>query len=101
MEVTDVLRDRGTEPDGLQRMAMVSVLLHGAMAIVLLVAPAGWFSGRNEPEARAVMTISLGGSPGPANTGMTPMSARPVQAPAPAEAPARPEPVRPPAARTP
>ncbi len=101
MEVTDVLRDRVTEPDGLQRMAVVSALLHGAMVIVLVVAPAGWFSARSEPAPRSVMTISLGGAPGPANTGMTPMSARPVQAPAPAEAPTRPEPVRPPAARTP
>jgi TonB family protein len=49
-----------------------------------------------------VMTISLGdGAPGPVNGGMTPTGGRPVQAEQPPEAPKRPEPIRPPAARTP
>jgi TonB family protein len=66
------------------------------------MAPAGWFTARNEPEPRSIMTITLGGgAPGPANTGMTPMAARPVQSTAPIATPARPEPIRPPAARTP
>lgn len=102
MDVTDILRDRMEEPGGLQRMAIVSALLHGALVVLLVVAPAGWFTARNEPTPRTVMTITLGGgAPGPANTGMTPLAARPVQAPPPAEPPRRPEPVRPPAARTP
>jgi TonB family protein len=47
------------------------------------------------------MTISLGGAPGPRAGGMTPMGGRPVQQ-AVAETPkARPEPVRPPAAKAP
>ncbi len=103
MDVTDILRDRVQEPEGLQRMAVVSAVLHGVLALVLLVAPAGWFTAGNEP-VRSVMTITLGGgAPGPANTGMTPLAARPVQAETPLEAPEprRPEPIRPPAARTP
>jgi TonB family protein len=103
MDVSDILRDRVQEPEGLQRMAVVSVGLHVLLLVLIVVAPSGWFTAR-EPEPRSVMTITLGGgAPGPANTGMTPLAARPVQAPQPIEAPAprRPEPVRPPAARTP
>ena len=48
------------------------------------------------------MTITLGGgNEGPANGGMTPMSARPVQEVKPPDEPKRPEPVRPPAAKAP
>lgn len=104
MDVTDILRDRVQEPDGLQRMAIVSAVLHIVLLVVLLVAPAGWFSARSAPDQRTVMTITLGGgAPGPANTGLTPLAARPVQVEKPIEAPAprRPEPIRPPAARTP
>jgi protein TonB len=48
------------------------------------------------------MTISLdGGDGGPANGGMTSISARPVQEVKPPDEPRRPEPVRPPAAKAP
>jgi protein TonB len=45
---------------------------------------------------RTVMTISLGGAPGPRSGGMTPLAGRPVQQVAP-ETPPKAEPVRPPA----
>ena len=100
-DVSDVLRDRGQEPGGLQQMAVVSVVVHMALLAAMVFAPGGWFSARPS-EPRTVMTISLGdGAPGPVNGGMTPSGGRPVQAEQPAEAPKRPEPVRPPAARTP
>ena len=101
MDVTDVLRDRMHEPGGLQRMAIVSVLVHGAVVAALVLAPGNWLSQQEAPP-RTVMTISLGGgSGGPTSGGMTSIGGRAVQAQTPPDAPTRPEPVRPPAARTP
>lgn len=101
MDASDVLRDRMQRPAGLQRMLVVSMLVHGALVALMTLAPGGWFSQR-VPERRTVMTISLGGgAPGPENGGMTRIDGRAVQAEKPPDAPKRPEAVRPPAARTP
>ena len=101
MDATDVLRDRMQPPAGLQRMLAVSVLAHGALVVLAVLAPGAWFATRAQ-EPRTVMTISLrGGVPGPENGGMTKIGGRPVQAETPPDAPKRPEAVRPPAARTP
>ena len=99
MDVTDVIRGRMAQPAGLQKMGVVSVLIHGALLAVLALSPRGWFSQR-APEARTVMTISLGGGPaGPANGGFTAIGGRPVQEIKPPDA--KREAVRAPAARTP
>ncbi len=101
MNVSDVLRDRVSEPVGLERMVLVSVLAHVALAGALLLAPGGWLSA-SKPAPRTIMTISLsGGNGGPNNGGLTSISQRAVQAEAPAEPPKRPEPIRPPAAKEP
>jgi periplasmic protein TonB len=101
MEVTDVLRDRMHEPAGLQQMAVVSILLHGSMAAVLVLAPGGWLAQRVETP-REVMTISLSaGTPGPTSGGMTAIGGRPVQVVTPPEEVKKPEPVRAPAAKAP
>jgi TonB family protein len=101
VDVTDVLRDRVHEPDGLQRMAAVSVLVHGAALAAVILAPGGWLSQQDAPP-KTVMTISLGGGNGGASSGgMTSIGGRAIQAETPPDAPKRPEPVRPPAARTP
>lgn len=100
MDVTDVLRDRMHEPAGLQRMAAVSLLVHGAALALVIVAPGGWFS---SPAAapKTVMTITLGGgNGGPQNGGLNAIGGRAVQAETPPDV-KRPEPVRPPAAKTP
>lgn len=98
-DVSDVLRDRRREPDGLRHGVMASTVLHAVVLAAVLFAPGGWFG--TPPPPRTVMTISLGeGSVGPANGGVTPISARAIQT-KPIEAPKRPEPVRPPAAATP
>lgn len=99
MDVSDVLRDRMSEPAGLQRMAAMSVVAHGAILAAILFAPAGWLGGK--PDAsRVVMTISLGsGTPGPKNGGMTPIGGRAIQEQAPPVPPKTPDPVRPPAAK--
>jgi TonB family protein len=87
------------EPGGLQQMAAVSMLAHGALLAALIVAPAGLF-GRQADAPRIVMSISLGGGvPGPDNGGLTSIGGRPVQEVQPPEAPR--EAVRAPAAKAP
>jgi TonB family protein len=99
MDVTDVLRGRMHQPAGLQRMAAVSALVHGAALAALVLAPGNMFSSR-PTETRSVMTISLGeGTPGPTNSGLTNIGGRPVQVEKPPEAPK--EALRPPAAKAP
>ncbi len=101
MDVTDVLRDRMQEPAGLQATAVVSALVH-AVALAAIVLLSGGLFGERARQPRSVMTISLGGgNGGPENGGMTSIGGRPVQAVIPPEEIKRPEPVRPPAARTP
>ena len=94
--VSDVIAARSQEPEGLSRMIAVSVAVHVAVFVILALAPAPHFD--DEPET--VMTISLGGAPGPRAGGMTPMGGRTVQAPAPIEA-ARPRAEMPPAPSAP
>lgn len=99
-DVTDVLRDRQQDAGGLGQMTILSVVLHIAILGGLAFAPGGWFAA--QPEPKTVMTISLGdAAPGPANGGISSISARAIQTEQPIEAPKRPEPIRPPAARTP
>ena len=69
MDVTDVLRGRMHETDGLQRMALVSFVAHGLVVAALVFAPGGWLSQQEAP-VKTVMTISLGGgNGGPASGG--------------------------------
>jgi protein TonB len=101
MDVTDVLRDRTGEPEGLRTTIGVSVAVHVLLAVVIMAAPDAWFPAR-EAEPRSVMTITLGGgTPGPATGGMSQIAGRAVQTEAPAEPPVRPPPLRPPAAKPP
>jgi TonB family protein len=81
-------------------MAVVSATVHVVVIALAFVAPGGWF-GASAPEARSVMTISLGGSRGPQTGGMNQIGGRPVQEVTPPDAPPRPEPIRPPAAKPP
>lgn len=100
-DVSDLLRARMVEPRGFQHMTIVSLLAHAVLLAGMIFAPSAWMSGQ-EPEPQTVMTISLGGgTPGPSNGGMTSISGRAVQAEPLPEPPARPEPIRPPAAATP
>ena len=94
--VTDILVQRTRTATGLNRMVAVSLGAHVVVALFVLLMPSGAFEDRSP---RTVMTISLGGAPGPKAGGMTPMGGRPVQAP-PAEAPTR-APLAAPAAKTP
>ena len=98
MEVTDVLRDRMQTPAGLQRMISASVAVH-LVAASLMFARGGFLKRHDVPPT--LMTISLSGSAGPENGGMTAMGGRPVQAVTPPEDVARREAVRAPAEKTP
>jgi len=94
--VTELLVHRTRGAAGLNRMVAVSLGVHAIVAIAIVLTPSGPVEDRNP---RTVMTISLGGAPGPRNGGMTPMGGRPIQAP-PAEAPTR-APVTAPAPKAP
>ena len=101
MEVTDVLIDRRVEPKGMQAMLAASMVFHAVLLAGFLFAPGGWLDSR-KTAPKTIMTITLGGgNEGPANGGMTSVSARPVQVQTPPDEPKRPEPVRPPAAKVP
>jgi len=83
--VTDVIVARSRRDDALQRMLVWSVGGHVVVLLAALLWPASSADRGQEP----VMTISLGGAPGPRAGGMTQMGARAVQAPPPEDAPRR------------
>lgn len=77
--VSDIIAARSREPEGLNRMIAVSVAVHALVVAAFMFAPKPDFS---DDVPRTVMTVSLGGAPGP-RTGMTAMGGRAVQAPEP------------------
>src|SRR6185295_14910712 len=94
MEVTDILRDRMQTPAGLQKMVSLSVAVHVLLGAGLMVSRGGFARHEVPP---TLMNISLSGSAGPENGGMTALGGRPVQAVTPPEEPVKREAVRPPA----
>ena len=99
MDVAAVLRDRMQTPAGLQKMLSLSVAVHLALVASLIVARGGFLRRQTVPPT--LMTISLSGSGGPENGGMTALGGRPVQAPLPPEEVPKREAPRAPAAKTP
>jgi TonB family protein len=95
--VSSILIGRSREADGLSRMIVVSLVIHGVFLTALVLTPLDWRQTAFEKKV-APMMISLGPS-GTADTGgMTAITSRPVQAETPADA----KPVTaPPAAKTP
>jgi protein TonB len=99
MEVTDVLRARMQEPDGLRTTALVSLLFHSLVAAGLAFGPIRWLTPQAAPD-KPVMTITLGGAgTGPKSGGLTAIGGRPVQTTEPP--PLKAEPIRAPAAKVP
>jgi TonB family protein len=76
--VTEVLLDRAREPRGIRTTLGVSVAIHVVAALVLILTP-GALGMRAEEMPRTVMTISLGGAPGPQVGGRNPLGGRPIQ----------------------
>ncbi len=97
--VSATIDARMREPEGLRKMLAVSVLAHvvSMAAVVLLPGLLGDFS--KPPEQ--IMTISIGGAPGPVTGGMTSIGGRPIQRTVPTPELPRPQPIRPPAAKAP
>jgi TonB family protein len=93
--VTDIIVSRSGEPDGLSRMVVWSIAAH-AVAIMLMLL---WPDVAAPERPREIMTISLGGAPGPKTGGLTQIGGREVQAAAPE--PAKPVEEAPPAPKTP
>jgi TonB family protein len=94
--VSDILLQRARPETGLARTLPVSIAAHALLLITLALLPQDW----HQPvESRTVMTISLGGTPGPRTGGMTAIGGRAVQEVAPPQA--RPQPPTPPAAKPP
>lgn len=71
--VTSVLLERARHEGGLSRMVTASLAAHAVLVMLLIAASALAGHGR-EQDLRDVMTISLGGAPGPNAGGMTMMS---------------------------
>lgn len=98
--VTAILLEREREARSLRPMVAFSLAVHLAAVVLVAMAPSRWAEQRMDAP-RSVMTISLGGAEGPSSGGANPLAARPVQRAVPEAPRARPEPLRPPAARTP
>lgn len=73
--VSEVLADRSKPADKVAQMVVVSLVAHAALIAAVTFAPTRW----NAPkETGKVMTISLGGAPGPVQ-GRNPLSTVPKQ----------------------
>ena len=73
--VSEVLVDRSRQADKVTQMVIVSLAAHTALIAALTFVPA---SSNVPKETGKVMTISLGGAPGPVQ-GRNPMSTRPTE----------------------
>ena len=93
--VTDIIVARSRQSEGLQTMLLWSAAGHVVLMAALLFTGGSAIEDSKEP----VMTISLGGAPGPNTGGLTQAGARAVQEQAPPDAP--PKPVLTPPAPTP
>jgi outer membrane biosynthesis protein TonB len=83
--VSDILRTRKAEPDGLKQTAALSVFAHVVVFSALALMPVMWPA--RSAGRPIVMTISLGGTPGPKSGGFTTIGGRAIEAGAPTTAP--------------
>jgi TonB family protein len=80
--VTDIIVTRSRVDERLNGMVPWSIAAHLALFAFMIFMPASW-RGAVDEGPHTVMTISLGGAPGPRNGGLTTMGGRTVQAPPP------------------
>ena len=83
--VSNILNSRKREPDGLKKTAAISLAVHVCAVAGLMALPAVLPAPAQQP--RVVMSISLGGSPGPRTGGMQMIGGRAIQAAAPSAVP--------------
>src|SRR5262245_20675362 len=93
---TEVILARSRDHEGWVPVVALSIAAHVLLVAIVALMPEHDFS---SDAPKTVMTISLGGSPGPRAGGMTPMGGRAVQQVKPTDA--KPGPETPPAATTP
>lgn len=98
---SQVLLERTQVPPGLGRMAALSLAVHVGVVLMVALIPAGWLGQQPAQEPRTIMTISLGGAPGPGEGGMTPLGGRPIQQVLPLAEAQKPQAVRVPAEKAP
>ncbi len=98
--VTAVLLDRQSAGHRLRPMVACSLAAHALALAAIVFGPVGLMPASGARAPRVVMSVSLGGSSGPANGGANPLGGRPVQQVAKAVE-KRPQPLRPPAAKAP
>jgi TonB family protein len=75
--VSPILAERAREPQGLRNMWILSLVVHAVATAMLLLMPTPSIE---DDSLKNVMTISLGGAPGPRTGGMTPMGGRTAEA---------------------
>jgi TonB family protein len=73
--VSQILVDRAREADKFSRMVMLSLVVHATLISAIAFVPSKWST---TPDPAHVMTISLGGAPGPVQ-GRNPISNKPIQ----------------------
>lgn len=73
--VTDIIAARARQSDGLTTMVVWSIAVHAVAVAGMLLLP----QSHVDEAPRTVMTISLGGAPGPTTDGMNQMGDRAVQ----------------------
>jgi TonB family protein len=76
--VSDILQSRKQEPTGLGRTALLSLGAHAALFGLLTLIPTLIPIAKQQP--RVLMSISLGGAPGPSNGGMQMLGGRRIDA---------------------
>jgi TonB family protein len=97
--VSDILQSRKREPGGLKQTAVISLAAHAVAIAVVLMIPG--VMPRTAGAPRVMMTISLGGAPGPDTGGMQMIGGKPIQAALPSMDPQIAKPVQPSVATTP
>jgi TonB family protein len=83
--VSDIIRSRMREPGGLRQTAALSLAVHAAALALIATMPGNPATRNTTPPV--VMTISLGGTPGPKTGGLTTIGGRTIQPALPSVAP--------------
>ena len=99
--VSAIIAERAREGDGMGGTLGLSFGAHIVVVAALALMPAGWRTWQSDALPKDVMFISLGGTPGPRSTGMTPIDARPIQQVVSAPELKKPQWIQPPAVKTP
>lgn len=95
--ITDLVRQRTADGDGLGRTCAISLAGHVALMGAFVLFPSAFVADVETELSADVMTISLGGPAGPGTGGQTALAARPVQEVLPLEEANRPQWIQPPA----